>query len=158
MDLITRRPRREAPVTRWAATVAFVAGGALLVWSGYIHYHLWKSVGYRQIPTIGDLFLLQSAAGLVLGLLAAAVHRVWTAILGLGFAASTIAGFYLSVDLTSGLFGFKDSASAPFAHLALTVEIGAIVVLLIAGALCLIGSAPSTRTGTTPPAVPSTGV
>jgi len=118
-----------------------------MVWSSYIHFHLWQSGGYREIPTIGPLFLIQSIAGLVLGLVVIAVRRVWAAILGIGFAASTMIGFFISVE--HGLFGFKDSSSAPFAHLALIVEIATMVVLVVAGALCLTGSAQSTRIGAT---------
>jgi hypothetical protein len=155
MNFLKHGPRRAAPLARVMATVAFVAGGALLVWSAYIHFHLWQSEDYRRIPTIGPLFLLQAVAGVLLGLLVIVVHRVWTAILGLGFAASTLAGFFISVKY--GLFGFKDSSDAPYAHVALIIEIATIVVLLIAGALCLVGSAPSTSTGSTPPGVPPTG-
>jgi hypothetical protein len=148
-------PRRTGPTVRVVAIVAFVAGGLLVVWSSYIHFHLWQSVGYRRIPTIGPLFLLQSAAGLVLGLLILAVHRVWTAILGVGFAASTLVGYFISVE--HGLFGFKDSSQAPFAQEALVLEIATMVVLIVAGSLCFAGSAPSTTTGTSPPAGTSTG-
>lgn len=135
-------------MARVVAIVAFVAGGALLVWSGYIHYHLWKGSDYRFIPNIGPLFILQAVVGLVLGLLAVAVHRVWTAILGIGFAAATMAGFFISVE--HGLLGFKDSSSAPFAHQALFIEIAAVIVLLIAGAICLVGTAAPTTAETTP--------
>ena len=76
LALLTYSPRRTAPAVKVAATVTFVAGGLLLVWSAYIHFHLWQSDDYRHIPTIGPLFLLQSFAGLVLGLLVIAVHRV----------------------------------------------------------------------------------
>jgi hypothetical protein len=147
-------PKNAGTTMKWVATAAYVVGGALMVWSSYIHFHLWQSGGYRQIATIGPLFLLQSIAGLILGLVVIGVRRVWAAVLGVGFAASTMIGFFISVE--HGLFGFKDSASAPFAHLALIVEIATMVVLVIAGALCLIGSARSTNTGITP--TPATSV
>jgi hypothetical protein len=152
-DKLKYGPSQAGPTIKMVATVAFVAGGALMVWSSYIHFHLWQSGGYREIPTIGPLFLIQSIAGLVLGLVVIAVRRVWAAILGIGFAASTMIGFFISVE--HGLFGFKDSSSAPFAHLALIVEIATMVVLVVAGALCLTGSAQSTRIGATPIPVPS---
>jgi hypothetical protein len=51
-----------------AATVAFVIGGLLVLWSAYIHFHLWDETdGYRHISVIGPLFLLQSIGGLVVG-------------------------------------------------------------------------------------------
>jgi hypothetical protein len=110
----------------------------MVVWLGYIHFHLWQSVDYRRVPTIGPLFLVQSIAGVVIGLLVIAVRRVWAAVLGAGFAGATLAGFLISV--LYGLFNFKDSWSAPYAHLAFEVEIATIVVLALAGALCVVGS------------------
>jgi hypothetical protein len=123
-----------------AATSAFAVGGGLLVWSAAIHYHLWSEPdGYRSIATIGPLFLLQSIAGLVIGVGVAVVRRLWAALLGIGFAAATVAGFLVSV--THGLFGFKESWLAPFATEAFAIEVAAAVLLVIAGALCL--AAPS---------------
>jgi hypothetical protein len=134
-----------------AATAAFVIGGLLVVWSAYIHFHLWdEAQGYRHISIIGPLFLLQAIGGLVVGVLVIAVRRVWAALAGIGFAASTIVGFLLTVGLTDGLFNFKETWAAPFAHQAFAIEIAIVVVLLVAGALCLIGSASTTRSGTAP--------
>jgi hypothetical protein len=155
VKFLKQKPRSDAPAFHLASVGGFVVGGLLLVWSAYIHFHLWDSVGYRMIATIGPLFLLQSIAGLLLGLLVIAHRRVWTAILGLGFSVSTMVGFFISVHV--GLFGFQDSSNAPFAHLALIIEIAIAVVLLAAGALCLTRSAPSTTTAATPAQVPSTG-
>jgi hypothetical protein len=132
-----------------AANTAFTIGGLLLVWSAYIHFHLWNEPGgYRSIATIGVLFLLQSIAGLIIGIGVVAVRRLWAAVIGIGFALSTIGGFLLSVAV--GLFGFKDSWLAPFAKQAFTIEVLAVAVLGAAAALCLVGSVPSARTGTTP--------
>ena len=62
--------------------------GVLLIWSAYVHFHLWNETdGYRSIPTIGPLFLLQSIAGLVIGVGVMVVRRLWAAVIGLGFAA-----------------------------------------------------------------------
>lgn len=118
-------------------TAAFIAGGLLVIWSSYIHFDLWQSVGYRRIPTIGPLFLVQSISGLILGLLTIAVHRVWAALLGAGFAVATLVGFFLSVAV--GLFGFKDSWSAPDAHLAFGLEVAIVAMFALAGSLCLVG-------------------
>ena len=123
---------------KWGAITAFVAASLLIIWSSYIHFHLWQSLGYRHIATIGPLFLLQSIGGVLIGLLIIASRRVWSAVLGAGFAVSTMVGFLLSVEV--GLFGFKDTWSAPFAHEAFALEIAIIGVCIIAGALCLVGS------------------
>ncbi len=111
------------------ATVLCLAGAVLLVVSAVIHLHLW-STGYRHIPTIGPLFLLQGIAGIALALLVAVTRRGWAAVIGAGFAASTIGGLVLSVEV--GLFGFKDSLSAPDATLSLVVESAAFLVLAAA--------------------------
>jgi hypothetical protein len=121
-----------------AATAAFVLGGAMLVWSAAIHYHLWSEPdGYRSIATIGPLFLIQTISGLVIGVGVAAVRRLWAALLGIGFALGTLAGFLVSV--TRGLFGFQESWLAPFAKQAFAIELVAVGLLAVAGVLCLAG-------------------
>jgi hypothetical protein len=141
METLRHGPGHASRRLAVAASIAFLAGGLLVVWSGYIHYDLWHNVGYRHIPTIGPLFLLQSIAGLIVGLLIIAVRRVWVAVVGAGFAASTMAGFLISEQ--HGLFGFKDVWSSPFAHEAFLLEAGTIGVLALAAVLCLVGSPPN---------------
>jgi hypothetical protein len=147
--LFGRGPGRSGRPVDLAATAAFAVGGLLLIWSAYIHFHLWNEQdGYRTIATIGPLFLLQSITGLVIGVGVAAIRRLWAAVIGIGFALATIAGFLLSV--ARGLFGFKDSWLAPFAKQAFTIELLAAAALVAAAALCLVGSVPHARAGTTP--------
>ncbi len=79
------------------------------------------------------------------------MRRLWAAIVGIGFAAATLAGFLISV--TNGVFGFKESWLAPFAHQAFGIEVAALAVLVAAATLCLLGSspcaeAPATSAGT----------
>jgi hypothetical protein len=136
-ELLAYGPRRIPGRLAVVATAAFVVGGALLVWSADIHFVLWHSVGYRHIPTIGPLFILQSVAGLLLGLLVVAVRRVWAAVVAAGFALSTVGGFLLTVLLPRGLFNYKESWLAPFAKQAFGIEIAAAAVLLAGAALCL---------------------
>jgi hypothetical protein len=62
-------------------------------------------------------------------------------------------GFLLSVE--HGLFGFKDSWVAPFAHEAFFVDVATITVLFLAGALCIVGPARSPSTRSTPAATSS---
>jgi uncharacterized YccA/Bax inhibitor family protein len=154
-DLLFRGPGRSTKPLPLVATLSYVAAGLLVIWSAYIHFHLWQKIGYRHIPTIGPLFLLQSIGGLVLGLVVLAGRRVWAAIAALGYAVSTMIGFLLCVGLTKGLFNFKESWSAPFAHEAFIIEIAIIVVSAIAGAASLAGSASATRTGPAPLGSPS---
>ncbi len=153
MSRLLNGPGPVAKPAGAVATAAFVVGGLLVIWLSYIHFHLWQSVGYRHIPTIGPLFLAQSIAGLVVGLAVVAIRRVWVGIVGAGFSVATMGGFLISVE--SGLFGFTDSWSAPFAHEAFAVEIATVVVLAIAVVACLAPSAQAGRTGSTPAASPS---
>jgi hypothetical protein len=147
--LLAAGPGRSRRPLDLGTTAAFVLGGALLVWSAYIHFHLWNETdGYRSIPTIGPLFLVQSIAGLVIGIGVVAVRRLWAAVIGIGFALTTIAGFLVTVAV--GLFGFKDSWLAPYAKQAFVIEILAVAVLIAAAALCLAGSSPRARAGITP--------
>jgi predicted lipoprotein with Yx(FWY)xxD motif len=82
-----------------------IAGAALLVASGAIHLDLYLT-GYRTIPTIGPLFLLQVIAAFVLAA-AIAVTGAWlAAAAGAAFAVSTLGGYLLS--LWVGLFGFTE--------------------------------------------------
>jgi hypothetical protein len=135
-----RKPRGSVSAV---GNASFIAGGALLLWSGYIHFHLWDTEGYRHIPIIGPLFILQAISALILGLAAMATRRLLSAILGLGFALGTISGFLISV--TGGIFGFQDSWLAPDAQTAFFVEVTAVLFLLAGAALCISGD--STRGG-----------
>jgi predicted lipoprotein with Yx(FWY)xxD motif len=82
-----------------------LAGAGLLWATAGIHLDLYLT-GYRTIPTIGWLFLLQVIAGLVLGLLVLVTgHRLVAAASAL-FALSTLGGYLLSVQF--GLFGFRE--------------------------------------------------
>jgi hypothetical protein len=67
-------------------------------------------------------------AGLAVALLVAASRHSLVALGGALFAAGTIGGLILSVEV--GLFGFMDSLSAPHATTSLIVEAAALVVLL----------------------------
>ena len=148
-SLLVRGPGRSRRPVDLVTTVSFAVGGLLLVWSAYIHFHLWDETGgYRSIATIGPLFLFQSIAGLVVGLGVVAVRRVWAAVVGVAFALSTLGGFLISV--THGLFGFQETWLAPFAQQAFGIEVAAVVVLCLAAVLCLVGSTPRTRGGATP--------
>jgi len=82
-----------------------VAGAGLLAATGAIHLDLYLT-GYRSIPTIGWLFLLQviTAFGLAAGVLATGSRLIAAA--GAGFALATLGGYLLSVWV--GLFGFTE--------------------------------------------------
>jgi predicted lipoprotein with Yx(FWY)xxD motif len=85
-----------------------IAGAALLVASGAIHLDLYLT-GYRSIPTIGWLFLLQVIAAYVLAVvIIVSTHRLAAAAAAAGaaFALGTLGGYLLSLKV--GLFGFTE--------------------------------------------------
>jgi hypothetical protein len=143
IDQVWVGPGSLSRSSRFSATVALVVGGLLIVWSSYIHFHLWQKIGYRHIPTIGPLFILQSIVGLMVGILVIGVRRIWAAVLGVGFALSTLIGFLITVE--HGLFGFRDQWSAPFGAQAFAIELATIVVLGFGIAVCLTGREASDR-------------
>jgi hypothetical protein len=142
------RPNRPLGL---AATAAFVIGALLVLWTAYIHFHLWTESYYRHQSVIGPLFLAQAIGGLLIAIALVAVRRVWMAVVGAGFGLSTLVGFLLTVSLPKGLFNFTESWLVPFAQEAFGIEVALTVVLLAAGALCLAGSAPSVHTGSALP-------
>ena len=82
-----------------------LAGAGLLVATGAIHLDLYLT-GYRSIPTIGWLFLLQVIAAFGLGVVVLATGDWLAAAAGAGFALATLGGYLLSLWI--GIFGFKE--------------------------------------------------
>jgi len=118
------------------ANLVLIAAAATVAVSAAIHLHLW-STGYRQLPTVGPLFLLQAVSGFVLSALLILTRRVWVAMLSFGLICATLVGFIMALHV--GLFGFRDSWSAPFAGMAFTYEIVSGVLLVLGSTLCVIG-------------------
>jgi hypothetical protein len=121
----------------WPISALCWLGSALLIVSSVIHLHLW-STGYRHIPTIGPLFLLQGVAGIVMAVAVAVWRQVVVTTVAALLAVGTIGGLVLSVEV--GLFGFKDSFSAPDATLSLVVEAAAFIVFAAASVAGILGS------------------
>src|ERR1700734_883806 len=90
--------RRES----WLQIILRVVGSGLLIATAAIHLDLYVT-GYRTIPTIGWLFLLQVIAAFALGLAVLVIpgrlvipSRL-AAAAGAGFALSTLGGDLLSI-------------------------------------------------------------
>ena len=105
------RDEAGQPTSGWPRVILRVVGSGLLIAIAAIHLDLYLT-GYRSIPTIGWLFLLQviSAFGLGLAVLVIPNRLVVASRLaagaGAGFALATLGGYLLSV--WTGLFGFKE--------------------------------------------------
>ena len=82
-----------------------IAGAALLVASGAIHLDLYLT-GYRSIPVIGGLFLLQVITGFLAGAAVLVTGSRLAAASAAVFALATLGGYLLSV--WAGLFGFTE--------------------------------------------------
>ena len=100
---MNREPR---PVAGWPRLVLRVAGGGLLIAAAAIHLDLYLT-GFKNIPTIGWLFLFQVITGFVLGVAVLVYGSRLAAAAGAGFALATLGGYLLS--LWVGLFGFKET-------------------------------------------------
>jgi predicted lipoprotein with Yx(FWY)xxD motif len=144
------------PVPGWPAIVLRVAGSGLLIAIAAIHLDLYLT-GYRTIPTIGWLFLLQVIAAFGLALAVLAIPRRPAAALlasrlaaaaGAGFALATLGGYLLSV--WTGLFGFKEVRTTAGITAGL-LEVAAFAVL----AALALAPAPADRAAAAPAAFPA---
>jgi predicted lipoprotein with Yx(FWY)xxD motif len=158
------------------------AGAAVLTASGAIHLDLYLT-GYRTIPTIGWLFLLQVITAFALAL--AILLTFWTsgpmapltAGAGALFAVATLGGYLLSI--WAGLFGFREVRTtagivaglldvAAFVFLAALVVLGTglripgipavpAVMLVSVAALALLGAGAATAQSGSGPATAAPG-
>jgi hypothetical protein len=117
------------------ANLVLIAAASAVAVSAAVHLHLW-SIGYRQLPTIGPLFLFQATAGFLVSAMLILTRRVWAAVLSFVFVSATIGGFLMAVYV--GLFSFRDSWSAPFAGMAFAYEIASLVLLAVGSILSVV--------------------
>jgi len=89
----------------WQRATIRVAGAGLLFTTGAIHLDLYLT-GYRSIPTIGTLFLLQEVVAFGLGVIILVTGSRLASAVGAGFALSTLVGYLVSLRI--GLFGFRE--------------------------------------------------
>lgn len=95
--------------------------------TGGIHLDLYL-LAYREIPTIGPLFLFQVIGSFTLAVLVLMLAWRLVALAGAGFCAATLGGYILSRWV--GLFGFHEIGT-PAGTWAGVIEIAAIVVLVV---------------------------
>ncbi|MGH9086986.1 MAG: cupredoxin domain-containing protein [Acidimicrobiales bacterium] len=144
----------------WWALLLAVGGAGLLLASAGIHVDLYVT-GYRRIPTIGALFLLQAATAVALALAvlvavrlrarAGTVAAVLAGSAGAVFAVGTIAGYGLSRGV--GLFGFHEQPTTA-GLVAGVVELGAFVALGSLVVTVLVGPSSNALRATAAPGAP----
>jgi hypothetical protein len=106
-----------------------IIGAVLLVVSGVIHLYLWAGhADYRDVATIGPLFLVQGISGVVLAVALVAFRRRILSLAGAAYMAASIGGLLASVRW--GLFGYNETMGAPYVGVALGVEVVGLVLLL----------------------------
>jgi len=98
-------PAPASKLTRPQRLGLRLAGAGLLASAAAIHLDLYLT-GYRTIPTIGWLFLLQAIVAFVLAAAVLVSGSRVAAAAGAGFAVATLGGYLLSVWV--GLFGFTE--------------------------------------------------
>jgi hypothetical protein len=120
---------------RSVLTAGWLLGICLTIAMGLIHLRVWFD-GYRELPIIGPLFILNAIGS---GVLAAALLAAPARLRGLAaivtalFTAGTLMGLVLS--LTVGLFGMHEVLQAPFVVITLVVETAGVMVLLLTATL-----------------------
>jgi hypothetical protein len=143
LGVLLRGPAHLASLAaRVAITIVIAGGAACIVYSGYIHLYLWgrQPFPYRDIPTIGPLFLVQGVVAIIIGLMVIVSRRVGALLVGAGLLVVSVAA--LVIDVEVGMFGFKDSWAVPYATSTLYEEIvGAVLLLAAAGVLAWSGGA-----------------
>ena len=150
-----------------------ISGAVLLAVSAGIHLDLYLT-GYRKIPTIGWLFLLQVIVGFMLTIAALVTRSRLAAAASAALALSTLAAYLLAVWI--GLFGFKEIRTRAGLAAGL-IEVAAFATLALAaviadsgrhaaapgdsarhaaapGAAPAVASAPLAGTGALPPTGP----
>jgi predicted lipoprotein with Yx(FWY)xxD motif len=108
-----------------------IAGALLLSVSAGIHLDLYLT-GYRTIPTIGWLFLLQCIGGFILAIAVLVTHSRLTVAASAAFALSTLGAYLLAAWI--GLFGFREVRTRAGIAAGL-IEVAAFATLALAAAV-----------------------
>jgi hypothetical protein len=110
---------------------ARVLAAGLVLTGGLVHLNLWQH-GYRAIPKIGPLFLVNMVASVVVAvaLLVSAARPV--ILVGVALSLGSLAA--LAVSRTVGLFGFMD-VWTPESMRVIAAEVGAVVAIAMAAVL-----------------------
>lgn len=128
----TRSPALTA--ARWIAAV-------FVFTSGVVHFNLWWREYYRDITTVGPLFLAASISALVIALALVVLRSGWVDLAAAGFTASTLGAYVLTLELPKGLFHFTEPYVSYSGTISILVEAGTVVVL--AGAWLMERRAPA---------------
>jgi uncharacterized membrane protein len=110
-----------------------IMGAAGLTVGGYVHWCLYRH-GYRSIPVIGTLFLLNVIASAVITIAVLVSRRLVTLLAGIGVAVGTLGAFVAS-RLPGGLFHFQERGFQPDPQSAVAVIAEAIAIAMLVAAI-----------------------
>ena len=120
MRALTSRPHLPAALT--------LSGAGLLAAGGWVHWCLYRH-GYRAIPGIGPLFVLNALTSAALAVLVALRRELLVRMAGLALTGASLAAFVASRTVGLGSFRERGLQPAPQAPLVLAIEILALVAL-----------------------------
>ena len=111
----------------------------MLAWSGILHLYLWgKEDGYRAVPTVGHLFLIQGVVGCVLAVVSVVYRRLTAALAGAVYMALSIGGLYKAIH--GGLFEYQETSDAPYVQMSFAVEFIGLAAFVVAMVLLFAGT------------------
>jgi hypothetical protein len=94
----------------------------------YLYIH-----GYRHIPAIGTVFLVQASVSFAVAVLIVAGGPAWLRWVAAAVSGGSLVAYTLS--RTVGIFGFSEIGWQPSPHAAISVAAEVLTVLLWAGSL-----------------------
>jgi hypothetical protein len=106
--------------------IAQVAAGLLVAAAGAIHLYLYFDY-FHRVHVVGVLFLVNAAAGLILGALLLVRRDRILLLVALGYTVGTLAAFVASTRW--GLFGYRETFWGSWQEAAGGVELAAAVCL-----------------------------
>ena len=109
----------------------FAIGAGMVAWSGGLHLYLWgKEDGYRAVPTVGHLFLIQGIVGCALAVVAVVFRRLLVALAAAVYMAASIGALYKAIH--GGLFGYGETSDAPYVQMSFVVEFIGLIAFVAA--------------------------
>jgi len=114
-----------AKLARWATALLVAAAGAIHLYLYFDYFH--------RVHLVGVLFLVNAAAGLVLGAALLARHELPLLLAAAGYAIGTLVAF--AVSTRWGLFGYRETFWGSWQEAAGGVELtaAALALVLLAG-------------------------
>lgn len=103
-------------------------GALLIIGVGVVHLEQYLDF-IKDVPTIGTLFLLNSAAAGAVCLLLAGPFRLVPALAGIGVSAGSLVSIVIARYADSGLFNYTEPTWRTPIVIAVAFEVAAIVVL-----------------------------